>query len=119
LTLHKALIKSVLTYACPAWEFAADTRVMKLQRLQNRGFRSIGNFPRRTSVRELHMDVKIPCIYDYIYQNFAGSKQKSYTIMEIQMFVILYKAKTDTKNIRGLNLAAIKLTIVQVTKLLL
>jgi hypothetical protein len=24
LTLHKALIRSVMTYACPAWEFAAD-----------------------------------------------------------------------------------------------
>jgi hypothetical protein len=25
LTLHKALIKSVMTYACLAWEFASDT----------------------------------------------------------------------------------------------
>jgi hypothetical protein len=25
LTLHKALIRSVITYACPAWELAADT----------------------------------------------------------------------------------------------
>jgi hypothetical protein len=25
LTLHKALIRSVMTYVCPAWEFAADT----------------------------------------------------------------------------------------------
>jgi hypothetical protein len=24
LTLHKALIRSVMTYACPAWEFAAE-----------------------------------------------------------------------------------------------
>jgi hypothetical protein len=25
LTFHKALITSVMTYACPAWEFAAET----------------------------------------------------------------------------------------------
>jgi hypothetical protein len=35
LTLHKALIRSVLTYACPAWEVAADTCPLKLQRMQN------------------------------------------------------------------------------------
>jgi hypothetical protein len=32
-SLHKALIKSIMTYACPAWEFAADTHLLKLQRL--------------------------------------------------------------------------------------
>jgi hypothetical protein len=30
LTLHKALIRSVMTYACPAWEFAAETYILKL-----------------------------------------------------------------------------------------
>jgi hypothetical protein len=35
-TLHKTLISSVMTYACPAWEFAADTHLLKLQRLQNK-----------------------------------------------------------------------------------
>jgi hypothetical protein len=34
LTLHKALIRSVMTYASPTWDFAADTHLMKLQRLQ-------------------------------------------------------------------------------------
>jgi hypothetical protein len=28
LTLHKALIRSVMTCACPIWEFAADTYVL-------------------------------------------------------------------------------------------
>jgi hypothetical protein len=36
LTLHKALIRSVMTYACPAWEFAAECYLLKLQRLQNK-----------------------------------------------------------------------------------
>jgi hypothetical protein len=29
LTLHKALIRTVITYACPAWELAADTYLLK------------------------------------------------------------------------------------------
>jgi hypothetical protein len=33
LTLHKAVISSVIIYACPAWELAADTNLLKLQRL--------------------------------------------------------------------------------------
>jgi hypothetical protein len=34
LTLHKALIRSVMTYACPAWEFAVGSHLLKLQQLQ-------------------------------------------------------------------------------------
>jgi hypothetical protein len=55
-----------MTYASPAWEFAANTQLLKLQGLQNKVFRTIGNFPRRTLVRELHMAFSIPYIYDYI-----------------------------------------------------
>jgi hypothetical protein len=35
LTLYKVLIGSVLTYACPAWEFSAESHLLKLQCLQN------------------------------------------------------------------------------------
>jgi hypothetical protein len=55
-----------MTYACPTWDFAADTHLMKLQRLQNKVLRTIGNFPRRTPVSELHKTFSIPYIYDYI-----------------------------------------------------
>jgi hypothetical protein len=65
LTLHKALIRSVMTYACPAWEFAAETRLFKLQRLQNKVLRTIGKLQRRTPVRDLHMAFQIPYVYDY------------------------------------------------------
>jgi hypothetical protein len=50
LTLHKALIRYVMTYACPAWEFAADTHLLKLQRLQNKVLRTIGNFSRHAGL---------------------------------------------------------------------
>jgi hypothetical protein len=55
-----------MTYACPTWEFAADTHLMILQRSQNRVLRAIGNFDRRTPVRDLHLAFKIPYVYDYI-----------------------------------------------------
>jgi hypothetical protein len=39
---------------------------MKLQRLQNKVLRTIGNFPRRTPVRDLQIAFKISYVYDYI-----------------------------------------------------
>jgi hypothetical protein len=57
------------------------------------------------------------CTYEIIYQNFAGNKQKSYEIMRIDTFAVKDKAKADIENIRRLNLAVVKLTTVQVTKL--
>jgi hypothetical protein len=55
-----------MCYACPTWYFAADTNLMKLQRLQNKVLCAIGNFPRRTPVSELHKAFSMPYIYDYI-----------------------------------------------------
>jgi hypothetical protein len=55
-----------MTYACPAWESAADTHLLKMQRLQNKVLRTTGKFSRRTPVRELHMPFQVPYIYDYI-----------------------------------------------------
>jgi hypothetical protein len=55
-----------MTYACPAWEFAAYNHLLKLQRLQNKVLRTIGSFPRCTPVRDLHMAFKLPYVYDYI-----------------------------------------------------
>jgi hypothetical protein len=85
---------------------------MKLQRLQNKVLRNIGNLPRRTPVLDLHLVFKISYAYDYT-TNYAGNKQKSYKIM-MRMFAILDKAKPDMESIRGLNLATVKHMTVQV-----
>jgi hypothetical protein len=66
LTLQKALIRSVFTHASPAWEFASDTHLMKLQRLQEKVLCTSGNYPRRTPVRDLRVVFKLPYVYDYI-----------------------------------------------------
>jgi len=66
ITLYKALISSKMTYACPTWESAAGTHLIKLQRLQNRVLRIIGGLPRRTPIRLMHTEFQIPYVYDFI-----------------------------------------------------
>jgi hypothetical protein len=66
LTLHKALIRSVLAYACPAWQLAADIYLLKLQCIQNKVLRITGNFPRCTPFRDLHTASDLPYVYDYV-----------------------------------------------------
>jgi hypothetical protein len=55
-----------MIYACPAWEFATDIHLMKLQRLQNMSLRITGKPPRSTPIRDMNMASQIPCVYDYI-----------------------------------------------------
>jgi hypothetical protein len=55
-----------MTYTFSAWECAADNHLLKLQRLKNKVLRTIGNFPRRTLVRDLRWFFKLPYLYDYI-----------------------------------------------------
>jgi hypothetical protein len=56
-------------------------------------------------------------MYTIIKQNGAGDKQKSYGIMRMNMFAVQDTVKPDIGNIRGSNLATVKLTAVQVTRL--
>jgi hypothetical protein len=109
---------TIMTYACPAWEFVADNHVLKLQCLQNRVLRTIDNSPRRTPTRDLHMAFKLLYIYDYttklcrqqteVIQNRENADARN-----------IGQSEPDTGNIRGLNLAAVKHTTVQMTRLLL
>jgi hypothetical protein len=66
LTLHKALIRSVMTYAWPAWELAADTCVLKQQCLQKKVICTTGNFWRCILVCDLCTDFVLPHVYHYI-----------------------------------------------------
>jgi hypothetical protein len=77
-----------MTYAFPAWEFAAESHLLKLQRLQNWVLHNIGNFPRCTSVRDMHQVFQIPYVYDYVTKSsrqqqdiiqFHGNENVRYT----------------------------------------
>jgi hypothetical protein len=48
------------------WELAADSYLLKLQRLQNKVLRTIGSFQRWTPVRDLHRSFSFTYIYVYI-----------------------------------------------------
>jgi hypothetical protein len=66
LTLHKALIRSVMNYACPICEFTAAHQHLKLQRQHNMVLRITEHFPRPILVRDLRSAFNLPYIYDYI-----------------------------------------------------
>jgi hypothetical protein len=55
-----------MAYACPAWELEADTCLLKLQHIQNKVLRTIGNFPRCAPVRDLDTTSNFPYVYDYV-----------------------------------------------------
>jgi hypothetical protein len=60
LTLHEALISSVMIYAYPAWKLVSDTYQLKLQRLKNKIICTTGKFPKCRPVPELHMTFQVP-----------------------------------------------------------
>jgi hypothetical protein len=66
LTLHKALFSSITTDAYPVRQFAADTYVLKVQRLERKVIRTTDKFPKRTPIREMHVAFKIPHVYESI-----------------------------------------------------
>jgi hypothetical protein len=87
LILHKALIRSVMIYVCSAWELAADTYLLKLQRVQNKVLRTTGTFQgahRSTICTQLSTFR----MYTIVLQRCAGDKRKSYKIVRMNMFAV-------------------------------
>jgi hypothetical protein len=105
-----------MTYAFPAWELVADTYPLKLQRPQNKVLCTIRNFPRFTPVLELYTAFNLTYVYDYI-TNLCRQQAEVIQNQENEHVSVKDKAKPDTENIRSLNLAVVKFTTVQVTKL--
>jgi hypothetical protein len=108
LNLYKTLIRSVIIYASPAWEFAVNTYLLKLQRLQTKVLSTIGNYRYCKRLSKF-------LLFTIILQNYEGNKQKLYKIMKMQISSI--QGKENTESLRGLNLAAAKRTILQVSRL--
>jgi hypothetical protein len=106
-----------MTYDCPAWKFVAEIHLLELQRVQNKILVTISNFPRHTSVRDTHV-LSMFHTFTITLQSYAEDEQKSFIIMKMKMYAILDKVKPHTENIKGLNLAAVIYTMVQVSILL-
>jgi hypothetical protein len=47
-------------------EYWSAIAQLKLQRVQNKVLHTTGNFPRHTSIRDMHVGFQVPYIYDYI-----------------------------------------------------
>lgn len=78
ITLYKALIRPIITYACPAWGHAAKTHIKKLEIVQNKILYTITKLPRVTPLRTLHREAGIETISEYIRrstQQFYDSRE--------------------------------------------
>jgi hypothetical protein len=93
---YKALIRSTMTYVSPAWKFAAQTHLLKLQRVQNRVLRTIGNFPKHTSIRDMHAAFQVQYVYDFITKS-CRRQAEIFIITKMKMYAILDKAKPHTE----------------------
>jgi hypothetical protein len=49
---NKALLRAIMVYACPPWEYAADSHPLKLQHLHIRVLRAVGKLDRCKPARE-------------------------------------------------------------------
>jgi hypothetical protein len=105
-----------MTYACPAWEFVAGCQLLKLQRLQIKVLCTIGYFPKRTSVRDMHKAFHMPYIYDYITKS---SRQQAEVIQNHENENVHYigQGEAQHRKYKRLNLAAVMCMTVQVTRL--
>jgi hypothetical protein len=86
-----------MTYACSAWEYAADTHVIKLQRPQNKVLRTTGNFPRRAPVHEKHVALHLPHAYDYTCMTKLR-RQKAEVILNHNNKNVLYIGQGEARH---------------------
>ena len=62
----KTIIRPVLTYACPVWSFMTLSNFNKLQVVQNKFLRMIGNYRMFTPIFQMHSDLNIETTHDYV-----------------------------------------------------
>ena len=67
LILYKLFTRSALTYAAPVWSYISPSTYRRLQVLQSKCLRVIGNYPRCTPIPRLHTTLNIPPIRDFVY----------------------------------------------------
>jgi hypothetical protein len=103
-----------MTYACPAWEFVAEIHLLKLQCLQNKILCTIGNFPRRTSVRDMHVAFQVPYVYDYITKLCRRQTEIIHN-HENENVCNTGQGKTPHRKYESLNLVAVIYMAVQVS----
>lgn len=82
-TLYRSYIRPIMTYACPVFMNCAKTHKRKIQVFQNKCLRMVLNAPFWTKTDDMHKELNIPTIDEYIdkltnnfYKSSAHSKNK-------------------------------------------
>jgi hypothetical protein len=114
LTLHKTLIRSIITYACPAWEFAADTHIIKLSACNQGSPHYLQIFKEHTDSWYAYI-LSNSIVYDYI-TNLC--RQQAQVIQRHENVNVRNNGQGAARH-RDLNLAVVRHVIVQVVKLVL
>jgi hypothetical protein len=91
-------LQNIMTYFCPAWEFAVERHVLKFQ---------------RTPTRDLHVTFKVPYMYDFVMK--LCRQQAEVTIS--WKGLCSSKRNSTQKNTKSSNLMSVRHATVQVSKL--
>jgi hypothetical protein len=76
LLLYTAIIRLLITYACPVWDTASSTKINKIQILQNKFLRICIKAPWFMRNRQIHNDTGIPLINTWIKTQFKNFHAK-------------------------------------------
>ena len=106
LVIYKSLLRSILSYASPAWGYAANTHINKLQTFQNKVLRIITKLPRVTPITTLHEQTGMSSIKSHFKRLARTLYQKSVTSENSQIQALGHYDPTGDKHLRPLSLLA-------------
>ncbi|VVC38838.1 Hypothetical protein CINCED_3A000701 [Cinara cedri] len=88
LLLYTAIIRPLVTYACPVWASASKTKIKKLQTLQNKFLRIALKAPWFMRNKQLHNDTGIPHLSTWITQQFKNFHEKLHKVDGARHYII-------------------------------
>lgn len=66
LNVYKVIIRPAMLYASPVWSITSNSNFSKLQIQQNKFLRLAGNYRRFTRISDLHGQLNIDYVYDFV-----------------------------------------------------
>ena len=89
--IYKTIVRPVITYGCPVWSNISESNYNKLQIVQNKFLRIIGNYPRYTFLNVMHSELNIEFIKTHIFK----LAKKFFTDIENSANVALHEINYD------------------------
>ena len=68
LLLYKVVVRTAMTYACPVWSITCKSNYDKLQRVQNKFLRLVGNYRNYTLITKMHREKNLDVIKNFIHK---------------------------------------------------